>query len=366
MNQERFWILFSKKLSGELNAEEKHEFEALIQLYPEWQPSVELITDIWAQPAKTDSLEAEDAYLLHEQRLKELEGSTLLSEPPALKHTPRLRFLKYFSIASSIVIGMILVFSKTSLFTNRRDNPASNQAAENNKIYTRPGSRSKVELSDGSTVWLNSGSTITYEKNFGKNSREVTLSGEGYFDITKNKDIPFYINTDNLKIKVLGTILNVKAYPDDKKTETSLIRGKVEVIIKNRPNNKIILAPREKLIVENVISHVNRNNQLNEGGDKDSHILMSVNKISYNKEDSTIAETGWVNNRLMFRDEPFEDLLRQMERWYNVTLVLTNNRLKQKRVSGTFENETINQALDALKFSIPFEYSQTGNKIIIY
>jgi ferric-dicitrate binding protein FerR (iron transport regulator) len=258
------------------------------------------------------------------------------------------------------------VFSKTSLISFRNDNPAVNQSSKNNKIYTRPGSRSKVELPDGSTVWLNSGSTITYEKNFGKNSREVTLSGEGYFDITKKEGLPFYINTDNLIIKVLGTILNVKAYPDDKKTETSLIRGKIEVVIKNRPNNKIILAPREKLIVENIISPGNRNNQLNEVGDKDSHILMSVNKISFNKEDSSFAETGWVKNRLIFRDEPFEDLLRQMERWYNITLVLTNNRLKQQRVSGSFENETINQALDALKFSIPFEYSQTGNKILIY
>ena len=90
------------------------------------------------------------------------------------------------------------------------------------------------------------------------------LTGEGFFDVTKNKGKPFIINTSSIKIKVLGTAFNVKAYPEDKQTETSLIRGSIEVTIRNRPNDKIILTPSEKLVVENDIAHLEKDSKKQE------------------------------------------------------------------------------------------------------
>ncbi len=137
-------------------------------------------------------------------------------------------------------------------------------ARQVNEISTRPGSKSKVELPDGSVVWLNAGSTLTYDKDFGKENRAVTLIGEGFFDVTKNKEKPFIISTESISIKVLGTVFNVKAYKEDKQTETSLIHGSIEVTIKNRPNDKIILSPSEKLIVENsILKNVQKENENN-------------------------------------------------------------------------------------------------------
>ena len=89
-------------------------------------------------------------------------------------------------------------------------------AKHSNEVSTQPGSKSKIQLPDGSTVWLNAGSKLTYTKDFGKEIREVTLIGEAFFDVTKMKEKPFIIHTSSINIKVLGTAFNVKAYPEDK------------------------------------------------------------------------------------------------------------------------------------------------------
>jgi ferric-dicitrate binding protein FerR (iron transport regulator) len=196
--------------------------------------------------------------------------------------------------------------------------------------------------------------------------REVTLSGEGYFDVMKMKEKPFIIHTSTINIKVLGTVFNVKAYPDDKSTETSLIRGRIEVTIKNRPNDKIILSPSEKLIVENdeIIQNAKVTGK-DEAGVAPVSTLMSVKKLKYEGGDSTVAETEWIKNRLIFRNESFAEVAVQMERWYDVDINITDTALSEIRLNGTFDDETISQALDALKEFISFHYEQNGNKIII-
>jgi ferric-dicitrate binding protein FerR (iron transport regulator) len=266
--------------------------------------------------------------------------------------------------AASIVVLALSWFAFRQISPVSRTSVASTR--EVNEISTRPGSKTRVELPDGSIVWLNAGSKLTYNKDFNQQLREVSLTGEGYFDVAKNKEKPFIIHTSTINVKVLGTVFNVKAYPQDKRTETSLIRGSVEVTIRSRPNDKIILSPSEKLIVEN--GNARREKQKS-GIAKPIDIspnIISLNRISVNPVDSTIAETAWVNNRMVFRDEAFEDLVVQMQRWYNINLEIKDESLKNKRLSGTFESETVTQALDALKFSISFKYDQEGNNIFIH
>src|SRR2546423_14261851 len=103
------------------------------------------------------------------------------------------------------------------------------------------GSRSKLVLPDGSTVWLNAGSKLTYNKDFGNNIREVSLVGEAFFDVMHIPDVPFVIETPTAVVKVLGTSFNVKAYPNETTTETSVIRGRVEISPRQRPGEKFVL-----------------------------------------------------------------------------------------------------------------------------
>lgn len=368
MNEEKFWVLFSKKLSGEASREELHFLEEMIIEHPEWQYAIQNLQDIWQhQPEQDKSLE-EDAYMLHLHRMSEnnfaFDNSIINSASiPGNKN----RFLKkWYWAAAVVLVGLFIL--PVLLKVNKKEKAI---AREVNEISTRPGSKSRVELPDGSVVWLNAGSKLTYNKDFGKNTRAVTLAGEGFFDVAKNKDLPFVITTANISIKVLGTVFNVKAYPEDKQTETSLIHGSIEVTISNRPNDKIILSPSEKLIVENTFSKFNEKEKekLPEITGKPTHDivnLMALKKLEYNANDSTIAETEWVNNKLIFRSEPFIDLAVRMERWYNVSIEIKDSKLEQEKLNGTLENETITQALEALKISTPFEYEKKGNKIIIH
>lgn len=364
MGKESFWILFSKKLSGEATLAELRQLEDMIISNPEWQYAVQNLEDLWKHQPLKDHAEDEDAFMLHLHKMNEQNipfGDMPVEERPKTGTGKRKKIIWYWAAASVLVaLSGILVFG--NLFKPGAKKEITRQV---NEISTRPGSKSKVELPDGSVVWLNAGSKLTYNKDYGKEIREVNLSGEAYFDVMKMKEKPFIIHTSAINIKVLGTVFNVKAYPEDKLTETSLIRGSIEVTIKNRPNDKIILSPSEKLVVENgaiVKEDAAKKAEL----PVQSSPLVSVNKLRYNPLDSTVAETEWVNNRLVFRDESFEELAIRMERWYDVTISIQDGSIKAARLNGIFQSESVTQALEALTEMIPFKYEKTENKITIH
>jgi ferric-dicitrate binding protein FerR (iron transport regulator) len=363
MSQERYWLLIAKKIAKEANEQELVELNQYIQEHPEWQFAVQNLENIWQIPVPINEGAAEDAFMLHLNKLAENKHFDLSADQSISVNKRNSLFVRfiprwtYYAAASVIMIaGALYFFTKSPELKS-----IAKKLPESNEISTRMGSKSQVKLPDGSVVWLNGGSKLEYAKEYGKTLREVTLIGEGYFDVVKNKDIPFIINTRSIRIKVLGTIFNVKAYPEDKQTETSLIKGKIEVTIKNRPDDKIILSPNEKLIVEN---------ELIETASKQKSIelipTVSINKLKFISPDSTIAENQWVENKLVFRDQTFEELAKMMERWYNVKLEIQSQALKSTRMNGNFEKETIDQAIEALKLIIPFKTNQKGNTIIIY
>jgi ferric-dicitrate binding protein FerR (iron transport regulator) len=367
--QEKFWILFSKKLSGEATPDEMATLGLLISAHPEWQYAIQNLEDFWKNHPKNEYGTEEDAYLLHLHRMNEMNipfGDMPVEMPAA---SPAHSRRKWYWAAAAVVALTAALFGILKPFISNSGEEPANQA---NEISTRQGSKTKVQLPDGSVVWLNAGSKLTYNKDFGQHLREVTLSGEGFFDVVKNKEKPFIIHTSSINIKVLGTAFNVKAYPEDKQTETSLIHGSIEVTIKDRPKDKIILSPSEKLVVKNV-PVVQPSKTVTNGAAvtevkqvPEVSSLVSINKLRYSPADSTVAETEWVNNRLVFRDEAFSDVAIRMQRWYDVRIEIRDEQLAGERLSGSFENETILQALDALKFFLPFKYDQNGNKIIIH
>ncbi len=366
MNQEKFWVLLSKKLSGEASGIELKELEILILEHPEWQYAIQNLEDLWKQQPPADYAGEEDAYLLHLHRLNEMNipfGDTPVFTP-VMDNKRRAR--RWYWPAAAVVLAL----AGFMLLNSQRSSGEKNLVAkQDNEVSTRRGSKSRVQLPDGTVVLLNAGSKLTYNKDFGKELREVTLTGEGFFEVQKNKDKPFIIHTSSINIKVLGTVFNVKAYPEDKRTETSLIRGSIEVTMKNRPNDKIILLPSEKLVVENN-TVINKVIDRKESGVEIPEVsvspVMSINKLNYSPVDSTVAEAAWINNKLVFRDESFAELTNRMERWYDVDIEITDPVLQEKRLSGIFEKETIDQALEALKISLPFRYEQQENKIIIH
>ena len=235
-----------------------------------------------------------------------------------------------------------------------------------NEISTRKGSKTKLLLPDGTQVWLNASSKLDYTKDYGNKIREVTLSGEAYFDVVKNTEKPFVIHTSKMDIKVLGTAFNVKCYPGEKTTETSLVRGSIEVTMKDR-QEKIMLKPNEKLIINNEeVRQDLKTVSVKQTQSVSQKPIILLSHLTLLQKDNTIIETAWVQNRLIFVSETFEDVALKMERWYSVHIEFANESVKAARLTGNFEKETIVEALNALQFTTKFSYTIKNNIVTIY
>lgn len=366
MSIDRFWILIARKLSGEASTEEIRELEELLRLHPHLHFSIEIITNLWNQQAKEDTPQLEDAYAVHIERMKNtgvaLHPETTRDEDSAyLLHGSRKnRFVRKMAIAASI-----LVIPIAGLFYYMGDtkSPVPDEKTAELAVTTKNGSRTNIQLPDGSKVWLNSGSTLTYDKQFGQEIREVVLSGEAFFDVIKNAEKPFIIHTASMDIKVLGTQFNVKSYANDKHSEASLIHGSIEVSLKKRGSEKILLKPNEKIVVMN--ERLVKDTALVVLKNVPSEPIIAVKKLNYAPIDSTIIETSWVDNKFSFQDESFEDIAVRMERWYGTRVQFQDPSFKSMRFTGTFTNETINQALEALQITAGFHYNKQNNTILI-
>ena len=378
MNKDRIWLLVSKKMAGEATAEELTELEDLLRSDPDMHYALQNITDLWNLPAPAKTApETEDAFNRHISHMKDagidwpndVAGSSENTGESFLQHRSYKR-LWLTGIAATILLSAGIIWWYPGRKKPATDPVASIQPTEKNEISTRNGSKTKITLPDGSKVWLNAGSKLVYNKDFGNQMREVELSGEAFFDVVhqsspqNGEKIPFIIHTRQIDIRVVGTAFNVKSYPGESQTETSLVRGKVEVMIHNRPDEKIILKPNEKLVV--------LDEEVTETGNyKDKTVIekkqpfVSLSKLTYTNADSLVVETAWVQNKLVFDNESFREVAVKMERWYNMRFEFQDPKLQNQHFSGTLENETVQQALDYMKISSPFHYAIQGNTVYI-
>jgi len=250
----------------------------------------------------------------------------------------------------------------TAIFFLRDKKPEPLPQTAGNTVTTKPGSKSKVQLPDGTLVWLNADSKIIYDDNFQGKYREVQLSGEAYFEVVKNTEHPFIIHTKTIDIKVLGTVFNVRSYENEKTTETSLIKGSVEITI-HHAGRKIVLKPNEKIVIQNRDTAL-REDQLPVKEISDD-ALITLKPIHLIEKDSSIPETLWIKNKLVFDNEPLEEIALKIERWYDVHVTITNNELKTEKFSGMFEDESMTEVLEALRLTGNFKYSVNKKEVTI-
>jgi ferric-dicitrate binding protein FerR (iron transport regulator) len=377
--KEHTWDLIAKKLANEATAGELKELEDLLRAHPELYYPLQTIADFWRSSNPGDLEKAELAFDRHLDRIKE-QGIELTTTAPGIPdtHSRRLgqsREAKTIAGARArTVVALSLLIVLSGLFVvrfiyhkNLSQLPLVNTPMkEFSEVATRDGSRTSLSLPDGTHVWLNAGSRLTYDKTYGAQLREVTLTGEALFDVARNAAKPFVIHTARIDIKVLGTRFNVKSYPTDRTTEATLLRGSIEVSVKARPDEKIILKPNEKLVIANDDSALHRNGTPHtEKTGKANESLVDIRKPAYDAAGINI-ETSWVDDRLTFQDEPFDVLAKDMQRWYGVSIRFTRTGQEEWRFTGNFRKETIQQALEALKLTAPFTYTINETQITIY
>jgi hypothetical protein len=154
----------------------------------------------------------------------------------------------------------------------------------------------------------------------------------------------------------------VKAYPEDSSFEATLIKGAIEVIDQRDTERKILLKPKEKIIIPlsdplQALKHADLSNN-------ESTMLYKIDKIKKDNH-GLLPETAWIQNKLVFNNETFGQLAKRMERWYNVKIYFEDTLIRKTPFSGIIENETLEQALKAMQFSTPFTYYLKGNKVWI-
>lgn len=370
MLNEKLAQLITRKLSGEATAEELQELEVYLQNNAGEQYFVELLINYWDNGTKASNTEDfhPDEHFEHILALANEEAIIPQQQEEIPAIVPQRNYKKIFtwvSVAAVFVLAVVAVyiFNPPGAVPNTAANAP---AVHKNEVTAKTGVKSQLVLPDGTKVWLNSESKLIYSSRFKDSLREVELEGEAFFDVVKDAKHPFIVHTSGIDIKVLGTAFNVKSYPRESTIEATLIRGLIEVVRKNEPSGtKVILQPHEKLIYNKLGNTMNASGA-EQAKTADAAPDISISPVPKNIPDTAMAETSWIYNKLIFEGDTFRQLAVKMERWFNVQITFKNERVANYRFRGVFEKENIEQALQALQLTAPFNYTINNNEVEIY
>ncbi len=265
------------------------------------------------------------------------------------KSWPRKVVAFYSKIAAVLLIPILgYSFYTSAQKSEEKTILIVNQEMAMAEIVSPLGGKTHFTLPDGSSGWLNSGATLEFPVKFTGNERRVKLTGEGWFDVIKNPDIPFVVNTMGIDVIALGTKFNVLAYPDDKFINVTLESGKVIVKQNTKSKNKLIaeLKPGDQVKIS-----------------KQGFIPKKETKVEIK------TFTSWKQGMLVIRNEPMSNIVKRLERWYNVKIEIRDKEIESYMYRATFQDETIDEVLSYLKLTSPLNYEiekrETGEDNIL-
>jgi ferric-dicitrate binding protein FerR (iron transport regulator) len=238
----------------------------------------------------------------------------------------KLRWFRYVvRIAASLFLPLAVVsyLLWSGFFNNAQETAYAS-------LYSPLGARTNFHLPDGSEGWLNGGSTLYFPATFSGRYREVRLEGEAYFDVISNAKKPFVVNTDRIKAVALGTAFNVDAYKDDPVSKVTLASGKLE------------LFDAKDQGMQNVLGELDAGFQFTYFKDLNSHLI---------KDADVMKATAWKEGKLVFRDDPMEEVVSRLDRWYNVDIEIENEKLKKETYRFTFQDKTLDEVLKLIKLT---------------
>lgn len=323
--------LIATYLSQGLKSEKLSELENWLKASPENQKHFQQMREIWFS---TISANEEERYNKEEAYSRFLNRTCQI--PQEEKTVKKLSLHKFFYGAAAVALLCLISFASYRTGTEQ----VKKQFAE--MVVEAPlGSKTRLYLPDGTLVWLNAGSTITYSQGFGVEERKLKLSGEGYFEVTRNKQLPFEITTKELQLRVLGTKFNFRNYPEDEEVSVSLLEGKVS--LRNYLKNDALcyLEPDQKAILNK----------------KNGKLMVSASEARYTAE--------WTNGFLFFDEELLPDIIKELERSYNVKIYIEDESLKTFRFYGNFvrKEQTIQEILEMLASTGKLEYRIEGKTV---
>lgn len=308
--------IINKYLSGEASEEEVKNLFQWMDSDPEHRNEFIQYKKLWA--LTSNSSENTD------------QAWNSLSETLFKPKERRLRIKRYWIAAAGflLVFGLGMAMQYT---VQQRSGDKFSYFAET-RVEVPLGQMSNVILPDGTTVRLNSGTTLGYSKNFNSGERTVSLEGEAFFDVSKDPLHPFVIKTKSLDFKVYGTSFNIQAYPNEKMVNTTLVEGSLGVMGKNGHELAKLVPGENAAFREN---------------DK----KLEISKVSLD------LYTSWKDGLITFSNEKLKDIAKKIERWYNVEIVIKNPRLGDELIMGTImKNKPVDQILEVFAVTSSLKY----------
>jgi transmembrane sensor len=342
--QTRVIELMAKKMGRTASPEELEELARLLSSNPDYSWLAEVVASLKGN-AEHVEMSVPKAELADS-------GWMQLAERMNAEPEKRGRVRWMGGIASRVAAAMLLGLIGIGIISYSRWGRQLVPVVMKKTMEVGYGGKSMLVLADGTKVWLNAGSRLVYPASFTGKTREVQLEGEALFDVAQQAYQPFFVHTGKITVRVLGTRFDVKAYREDAQVSATLISGKIQVIMNEDPEKKILLSPHEKLTVMNVVAK-----------EAKADDTVKENELRYQVQFLAQAETDWVNNKMVFNNESFDEVARQMERRYAVHIEFGNALLKREHVSGIFEKETLSQALEILKMTTRFNYKIDSNVV---
>lgn len=380
--QDHFWNLLVKRDQGIASAKELQELAALLTTHPELCGVIKALDLYWKQSRNSPESEADRSataghWLVAEMKLghnvsdRAINAGTENADEAddinnkRLQQRRRLRRLRPFTRVD-VMITALICLGVAVYYVAWFMSGSGNQ----NIVRTTKGSKTEVTLPDGSRVYLNSSSELRYPDNF-KNAdiREVTIAGEAYFHVKHDSSHPFVIHTSYLDIKDLGTVFNVKAYPNEP-AEATLISGAIEVNIKDRPEPPIRLRPKEKVVYKQgglTGTALIRRGVFSPSVGTQSGALqvMPIDEVMDSDGQLISSETAWTRDQFVFKSATFAALAPRMQRWFGVPFSFKSPAVRDYVFTGIFEEETLDQALRELQLSRDFIYRITNDSVTI-
>ena len=352
MFDDRFIELLSKKLAGEINEQERMEFLRAVDHDPACKDLYAELSTYWV---KDESQYANSTLMFSKIRNRIIDEQITETKRPSFP-------LTMLAACIAAIALTFFIYYYTPIFKWKK------QTSNYQIVKTKGNNKRQFTLSDGTVVTLNAQSEFRYPSIFNTATREVYLNGEAFFQVAKDRKHPFIVHANKMKIRVLGTEFNVKSYPEDTFSEASLIKGMIELTLEDRPSDRIILKPNEKLVLE-IGAPAAKGKSIKKKAAHHSALetRYSLTNLTYFSQADTLSvETSWMQNRLVFKNESFFELSHTIERRYGVKIKFKSEKIKDYRFTGEFERETLEQVLAVLQMIEPFHYKREKNRIYIY
>lgn len=316
--------LSAKFLSGNMSSEEQKEFEIRLNKSKENKETFLKNKKVWEQGRH--QLISEQITEDKVKVLRKLNAHQIKSLSRSRRQT------LIYKLAAVLAIPLTFAISWYFLNTGNVEQPLLPETIC--EVTAPKGHVAKCILPDGTEVWVNTGSSVIYDANsFNNAAREVELSGEAYFEVTKNEAKPFTVKTSKANILVTGTSFNLKAYPDDNTFEAILAEGGIDMEVNNASRQKVSLVPGDRAILE-------------AGG----------NNITIDKVDPAYF-SSWRTGELLFKDATLNDLVVELERVYDIDFHIVDEKLGEFRFRGMFSyNSNLIEALEKIKRTAQIDY----------